>query len=93
MVFVAVCSVCHNEGLCVAPETCHCTGGWIGNTCNTGNCAICMITFSYVAMYLVRYTVLVSKAVFIFLSAVGWCLTASFHECSIRIVCYVNSSR
>ena len=40
LLLIALCSVCHNEGLCVAPETCHCTGGWIGNTCDTGNCAI-----------------------------------------------------
>ena len=37
LLLIAVCSVCHNGGTCVEPEICDCTGGWIGNTCNTGN--------------------------------------------------------
>ena len=37
LLITAVCSVCYNGGTCVAPNDCRCTGGWTGNTCNTGN--------------------------------------------------------
>ena len=35
-IFTAVCSNCELPRLCVAPETCECTGGLTGPTCQDG---------------------------------------------------------
>ena len=55
IIFLAVCEpVCENGGTCTAPNTCDCTDGYSGDTCQTGNSYITRVGRLYVGMALTR---------------------------------------